>query len=532
MDFNIVDIFNRSVTFEMNNDKTYNCGNIYDLYVNGDYEKSVDTNVFSLYNLRPDTEYQIELRSKNSEDNISSSIVCIKTLNEVCLLDVKEFGAVGDGKKEDTLAIQAAIACCPKDGTVRINRGTYLTGPLFLKSDINIYFEEGATLLALTDRDKYPIIPGMVRRTDDIKDEISFTSWEGNPLSSYASLITGQDVSNVNILGPGLIDGNSQNSDWWVDVRNKRGAWRPKLVELTRCKNIKLQGVKFQNSPCWAIHPYYSDDISFYDCCIYNPDNSPNTDGIDPENCCNVNIIGVKISVGDDCVALKSGKIYMSKYHYKKTENVTIRNCKFDRGHGAVTIGSEISCGVQNLNVSQCIFENTDRGLRIKSRRGRGNKSILENLKFSNIDMIGVHMPFTVNMFYFCDPDGHSDYVQCQQALPVDENTPKVGNIFIEDVRCEGVNSVFICIYGLPESHVSGVKIHNVNVSYLPEEKLVPMCPIMMDDFEEMAGRSIYIRNADTIELSNIYICGSVDSEPQLINVGEKKIEEVCYRNV
>lgn len=531
MDFNIVDIFNRSVTFEMNNDSRYSCGKVYDLYVNGSYEKSVDTNVFSLYQLRPDTEYDVELRPVD-ETSDSVSGLRFKTLKEVCLLDVKDFGAVGDGEKDDTLAIQAAIACCPADGTVRISKGTYLSGPIFLKSNITIYFEEGAVILAVTDREKYPILPGMVRRTDDIKEEISFTSWEGNPLSSFASVITGQDVCNVNIIGPGMIDGNALNSDWWVDVRNKRGAWRPKLVELTRCKNIKLQGLMLQNSPCWTIHPYYSDDIAFYDCSIYNPDNSPNTDGIDPENCCNVKIIGVNISVGDDCVALKSGKIYMSKYHYKKTEDVIIRNCKFERGHGAVTIGSEIACGIQNLNVSQCIFENTDRGLRVKSRRGRGDKSILENLRFSNIKMTGVYMPFTVNMFYFCDPDGHSDYVQCQDALPVDENTPKVGNLFIENVECDGVNSVFVCIYGLPESHVSGVKMNNIKVSYLPKDELVPMCPIMMDNFEDMAGRSIYIRNADTIELSNICISGSVDSEPQLINVGEKKIEEVCYQNV
>lgn len=530
MDFKIVDIFNRSVTFEMNNSEAYCTGDTYELYINGMLDSTVDTNVFSVYGLRPDTEYVAELKKVGAvEDKTSCTF---RTNKEKLLLDVSDFGAVGDGVKNNTLAIQAAIYCCPAGGTVRIGKGTYLTGPVFLKSHITLLIDEGAVLLGLTDREEYPILPGMVRRTDDIKKEMSFTSWEGNPLSSFASLITGQDVTDVNIIGQGVVDGNAQNSDWWIDVRNKKGAWRPKLVELTRCSDIRIQGIKFQNSPCWSLHPYYSDSISFVDCSIYNPDNSPNTDGIDPENCSDIKIIGVKISVGDDCVALKSGKIYMAKYHYKKTENIIIRNCKFERGHGAVTIGSEIACGVCNLDVSQCIFERTDRGLRVKSRRGRGEKSVLANLRFSNIKMDYVQMPFTVNMFYFCDPDGHSDYVQCQEALPVDEKTPSVGNLTISDIECNGVNSVFVCIYGLPESPVKGVYMDNINVTYLPEDERIPMCPIMMDNFPNMCGKGIFIKNADMITMGNINIVGSVDSEPELINVNQKKLGGVTYGKV
>ncbi len=529
MDFKIVDIFNRSVTFELNNNDAYSPSCVYKLYINGEFKENVCTNVFSVFNLRPDTEYVAELKC---EGDVDSSTISFKTKTEKILLDVADFGAVGDGVKRDTLAIQAAVYCCPEGGTVRIGKGTYLTGPIFLKSNITILLEEDAVLLGVTDRFEYPILPGMLRRTDDIKKEISFTSWEGNPLSSFASIITGQNVENVNIIGRGVIDGNAANSDWWIDVRNKKGAWRPKLIELTRCKNIKIQGIGMQNSPCWSVHPYYSDCIAFIDCSIYNPDNSPNTDGIDPENCSDVKIIGVKISVGDDCVALKSGKIYMARYHYKRTENIIIRNCKFERGHGAVTIGSEIACGVYNLDVSQCIFDSTDRGLRVKSRRGRGDKSVLANLRFSNIKMKDVQMPFTVNMFYFCDPDGHTEYVQCQEALPVDEKTPNVGNLTISDICCEGVNSVFVCIYGLPESPVSGVYMDNIKVSYLPENERIPMCPIMMDNFPDMCGRGIFIKNADMITMCNIDIVGSVDDEPELINVNQKKLGGVTYRKV
>lgn len=528
MDFKVIEVFNRSVTFEMNNDMAYSTGAQYEVWINGAYTMTTERNVFSLYDLKPNTEYVAELKAKDDTGEETASCI-FRTKKETVLFEVSDFGACGDGVKNNTAALQAAILSCPDGGTVHISKGTYLTGPLFLKSKITLWLDEGAVLLGLTDRNEYPILQGMVRRTDDTKKELSFTSWEGNPLNSFASLITGQEVSDVDIIGPGMIDGNAQNADWWVDVRRKRGAWRPKLVELTRCKNMRMQGVQLQNSPAWTVHPYYSENITFVDCDIYNPDNSPNTDGIDPENCSDVKIIGNRISVGDDCVALKSGKIYMSKYHYKKMENVVIRNCRFERGHGAVTIGSEIACGVFGLEVRKCVFAKTDRGLRIKSRRGRGHLSVLENLSFENIKMQDVLMPFTVNMFYFCDPDGHSDYVQCQDELPVDENTPKVGNITIRNVECSGVNAVFACIYGLPESPVDGIFMDNIKVSYLPKEERTPICPIMMDHFEDMCGRSIFIKNANMIEMSDIVIKGSVDKEPELINVNQRKLGGIVY---
>lgn len=531
MDFKVVGIFNRSVTFEMDNNEAYSTGEQYEVYIDGVYKDTVEKNVFSVYGLRPDTEYLAELKLHGDSSADATSRCLFKTKKETALLNVSDFGAAGDGKKNDTSAMQAAIACCPVGGTVHINKGTYLTGPLFLKSQMTLWLDEGAVLLGITDRNEYPILPGMVRRTDETKKEVNFTSWEGNPLDSFASLITGQDVTDVDIIGQGIIDGNAQNSDWWIDVRRRRGAWRPKIIEFTKCKNMCVQGIKLQNSPSWTIHPYYSDNITLLDCNIYNPDESPNTDGIDPESCSDVKIIGTTISVGDDCIALKSGKIYMSKYHYKKMENVIIRNCKMERGHGAVTIGSEIACGVFGLEVRKCVFSKTDRGLRIKSRRGRGDKSVLEDLSFENIKMQDVHMPFTVNMFYFCDPDGHSDYVQSQEAFPVDDKTPKVGNITIKDVECTGVDAVFACIYGLPESPVDGVYLDNVKVSYLPEEERTPMCPIMMDNFDDMSGRSLFIKNANMIEMSNVVIEGSVDNEPELINVNQRKMGGIEYRN-
>jgi Endopolygalacturonase len=166
-----------------------------------------------------------------------------------------------------------------------------------------------------------------------------------------------------------------------------------------------------------------------------------------------------------------------------RTENINVRNCYLERGHGAVTIGSEVSSGVSQLKVEKCIFSGTDRGLRIKSRRGRGKKSLIDDITFENIEMKDVQMPFTVNMFYFCDPDGHTDYVQDQNPRPVDDKTPRIGSIIVRDVTCTGVNAVFACLYALPEMPMEEACFDNIKVTFKDEKERTDVCPIMMDNF-------------------------------------------------
>lgn len=145
---------------------------------------------------------------------------------------------------------------------------------------------------------------------------------------------------------------------------------------------MTLCGVTFKNSPSWTLHPYFSDNLKFYGLTINNPSDSPNTDGLDPESCKNVDIVGVKFSLGDDCIAVKSGKIYMGKKYRTPSENIHIRQCLMENGHGAVTVGSEMAGGVKNLVVEECRFYDTDRGLRIKTRRGRGKDAVLDQIIF------------------------------------------------------------------------------------------------------------------------------------------------------
>jgi polygalacturonase len=189
-----------------------------------------------------------------------------------------------------------------------------------------------------------------------------------------------------------------------------------------------------------------------------NPWNSPNTDGCDPESCDGIRVLGVHFSLGDDCIAVKSGKIYMGRKYKTPTQNMLVENCLMESGHGAVTVGSEIAGGVRNMTVRNCFFHNTDRGLRIKTRRGRGRDSVLDDITFENISMDHVLTPFAVNSFYFCDPDGKTDYVQSRNKYPVDDRTPEIGCLTFRNI--DAVNTEYAAGYylGLPEKPLSKLK--------------------------------------------------------------------------
>lgn len=522
-EFEILDVFCRSVTIEQKNEERYVSSEAKKVFLNGRELFETDQNVITVDGLLPDTEYELALGAAEGAKSF-------RTSRESFLLDVRDFGAAGDGITLDTAAIQAAIAACPEDGTVYFPKGIYFSGPLFLKSRMTVWIDEGATLLGDPDRKHYPKLPGVIRHLYENDKEYMIASWEGNPLDSFASLITGIGVSDVSLIGRGKIDGNADHGDWWENVRVKRGAWRPRTIFFSHCRNVRMQSLTVQNSPSWTIHPYYCDRVRLLNLSVWNPEEVPNTDGLDPESCEDLLLAGSKISVGDDCVAIKSGKLYAATYHYKKTKGITIRNCLFERGHGSVTVGSEIAGGVEDVFVSQCIFRGTDRGVRIKSRRGRGKRSVITNMVFENLQMDRVLMPVTANMFYFCDPDGHTEYVQGQYYMPVDYRTPKIGTLTVRNVECTGVNACFVCAYGLPEAPIESITIENAKVSFLPEGERVPTRPIMMDNFGPMSGKSIFVKNLKEFVCKNVIIEGSADREPEIVNVETKDVEGLSIR--
>ncbi|TCK87985.1 polygalacturonase [Natranaerovirga hydrolytica] len=511
MNYNAVLVTSRSVTFELENKEIYFTNDKYNIYLDGELiMENQNKNVFSIYQLSPDQEYEVTL-----EINDHKVVKKFKTLNEKVAINVKDFGAVGDGSTDDTSAVQAAILSCPEDGRVVIPEGNYYVRPIFLKSNMTLELEENAVLLGSTHRDSYPILPGRISDKEDI--EFYLGTWEGTPDDCHASLITGLYVENVKIIGLGKIDGNAQNATWWENAKVKRKSWRPRTVFLNQCNNITLQGVTIQNSPSWTLHPYFSNDLNFIDINIKNPSNSPNTDGLDPESCKNINIIGVNISVGDDCIAIKSGKLYMGQTFQKKSENIVIRNCHMRHGHGAVVLGSEMSGGIANLDVRQCLFEKTDRGLRIKTRRGRGKYATVENVSFTNIKMEEVLTPFVVNMFYHCDPDGKVQYVWDKNPLPVDDRTPFLGEFHFEDIECSDAQVAAGYFYGLPEQKIKKVSFKNVKIHFANDA--ASNKPAMMCHIDPVTKLGIYANNVETVELNNIEITGQE---------GEKVIIENC----
>lgn len=258
------------------------------------------------------------------------------------------------------------------------------------------------------------------------------------------------------------------------------------MLFLNRCENVTVQGIHIQNSPSWNVHPYFSDHLRFVDMQITGPANSPNTDGLDPESCHDVEIVGVRISVGDDCIAVKSGKIYMGRRYRRACEDLVIRQCCMRDGHGSITVGSEMAGGVRRMTVRDCCFLHTDRGLRIKTRRGRGKDAVLDEIVFENIRMNQVKTPFVVNCFYFCDPDGHTEYVQTRESLPVDERTPEIRHLVFRRINASNCHLAAAFFYGLPERKIGCVEMEHVQVTYAADAE--PGQIAMMDGLGRTAA--------------------------------------------
>lgn len=472
------------------------------LWVNDREYGMVETVVTSVYDLLPDKDYVLTVADKDKQ---IYGEVRIHTKRESVTLNVRDFGAKGDGVSNDNPYIQAAILACPKDGRVLIPEGIYNITSLFLKSNISLELAKNAQLRGIEDHTLYPVFPAMIPLTDG-SDDYNLGTWEGNPLVMYSGVITGVEVENVDIYGQGIINGNASKEDWWKEPKKMKEAYRPRLVFLNHCKHITLQGVTLKNSPSWTMHPYFSDDLGFYNVEVDNPFDSPNTDGLDPESCHRVEIAGVKFSLGDDCIAVKSGKIYMGRKTKRPSSDIHISHCLMENGHGAVTVGSEMAGGVRNLIVENCVFAHTDRGLRIKTRRGRGKDAILDNIIFRNIEMDHVMTPFVVNTFYFCDPDGKTEYVQSREIYPVDDRTPEIKTLCFENIKASNCHVAGAYIEGLPEKKIEQIVMKNVEISYAKN----PKCdvPAMSNNVEACSRKGIFIKNVDSVVLQNVKVSG------------------------
>ncbi len=513
MEIKVLKINARSVVIEIIGNGIFNTTQSCGLYINGEFHSSLDKTINYIGGLRPETEYTAVVKSDGRVAEMTFT-----TPAEFVTLNVRKFGAKGDGVSDDTVYIQGAIMACPENSRVLIPKGTYKVTNLFLKSNIMIEIAKDAVLLADNERYSHTIFPGMIQSYDE-KSEYNLGTWEGNPLKMFAGIITGVDVENVTIYGEGIINGNASRNDWWHNEKVMVGAFRPRLLFLNRCKNISVIGVTFKNSPSWTIHPYFSENIEFIGLKITNPCDSPNTDGIDVESCKNVDITGVRFTLGDDCIALKSGKIYMGRKYGVKSENINIRQCCMENGHGAVTLGSEMSAGIENVLVESCIFRNTDRGLRIKTRRGRGDMAVIDNVEFRNIHMENVKTPFVANCFYFCDPDGRTTYVQDRNPLPVDERTPHIKKLVFDNIDCKNAHFAAAYFHGLPERKIDEISMKNIVISFA--EKAQKGVPAMLNGVEEMSRHGIFADNVAKLTLENVSVVGNLGEDAEIHNVDE-----------
>lgn len=361
--------------------------------------------------------------------------------------NVADYGAIGNGMTLCTEAIQKAVDVCATagGGTVYIPAGQYLSGAIFLKSNVTLNISEGATLLASKNFEHFPPFkPGWRIQSDDTR---------------ASSLITGHDLENIAITGRGTLDG--QGRIWWEafnkDKNRKNGQTRilthgrPRVINLYRCRNVLIEGVKILNSPSWTVHLIGCDNLVVDGISIINPEEGPNTDGVNPESCRNVRISNCFIDTGDDCITLKSGEDEEGRLKARPTENVTITNCVMYKGHGAVVIGSEMSGCVRNVVASNIVCVGTDRAVRIKSTRGRGG--VVENIRYNNFIVENVREPIYITSFYTkTEPE------------PVSERTPIFRDIAISHFTIK--KSPYTArIYGLPEMPIQRLRITDVTAS-------------------------------------------------------------------
>ena len=504
-----------SAAFEWQNDLPYYTEKEYTVYLDGNEAYHGDTNVFSLYGLCPSTTYTL------TSDAFDGELV-FSTKGESAAISVTEFGAKGDGVTDDTVAVQTAINCMPKGARLVFPSGTYLTAPLCLKSHLTLEIKEGATILGIPDKTRYPVIPGELPDLNG-GESVHFGSWEGNAVSMHQALIFAEHADDITIVGPGRIDGNAEAAGWWIDVK-KYPIGRPRLLFFNRCDGIRVHGILAANSASWQLHPYFSRNIDFIDMEIHAPKDSPNTDAIDPEACDVVNIIGCRFSVGDDCIAIKSGKIDIGR-RFKQPANLhTIRNCLMQFGHGAVTLGSEMAGGVTNLTVNRCVFKRTDRGLRIKSRRGRGKDAVIDGVVFENIRMEGVITPIVINMWYnCCDPDRNSEYVWSREHLPVDDRTPYLGSFTFKDMECIDCEAAACYCDGLPEMPIKSITVENVRFTY--SENAKPARPAMREFMEEFLKVGMYFDNVEHLTVRGVSVRGAIGDSLITDHIGELTLE-------
>jgi len=416
--------------------------------------------------------------------------------------NIVKYGAKADGFTLNTKSINAAITACNAKGggVVLIPQGLWLTGPIVLKSNVNLHVSRAALLQFTDDKSQYPLVAG---------------NYEGHPSPRNQSPLSGTNLVNIGITGDGIIDGHgeawraiakdrltdnewkklvasggivSENGKTWYpsasyvkgnttkdavflqpgkslkDYEDMKDFFRPNMLVLTNCKRVLLEGATFENSPAWCLHTLLCEDLTLRNVHVRNPWNAQNGDGIDVESCRNVLIEGSTFDAGDDGICVKSGRDEAGRKRGKPTENMIVRNNVVYRAHGGFVIGSEMSGGARNIFVSNCSFIGTDIGLRFKTTRGRGG--VVEKIYIKDIsmkDIIGNAILFDMYYGGRSTLDGAAANAKPAGvvAIPVTEATPQFRDFYVNNIVCDGAETGLL-VRGLPEMAIKDIHLENI----------------------------------------------------------------------
>ncbi|WP_158826810.1 glycoside hydrolase family 28 protein [Mucilaginibacter lacusdianchii] len=454
-------------------------------------------------------------------------------------INVLKYGAKPDGVTLNTKSINNAIAACSAEGggVVLVPQGLFLTGPIVLKSNVNLHVSRAALLQFTADKSQYKIIEG---------------NWEGHAAYRNESPISGTNLVNVAITGEGVIDGNgeiwraigkdrlteeewkrkvasggvvSENGRTWYPseayakaAKTPRAGYiepgssaaaneqykdffRPNMLVLTNCKKVLLQNATFQNSPAWCLHTLMCQDLTLQGVKVRNPWNAQNGDGIDVESCKNVMIDNSTFDCGDDGICVKSGRDDEGRKRGMPTENMIVKNSVVYRAHGGFVIGSEMSGGARNIFVTDCTFMTTDIGLRFKTTRGRGG--VVENIFIKNIAMKDIiTSAILFDMYYTGKSPTEEEMANDNNIPPVTEATPQFRNFYVSNVACNGADRGLM-VRGLPEMSIKNINLENITLK---------------------AKKGIDIIEGNGINLKNVYV-EAVENNPLISVVNSKNIK-------
>ena len=437
-------------------------------------------------------------------------------------ITLESFGGKADGKFNNTNSFALAFAELARNGggKLTLTKGIWATGPIDISSDTTLEIEEGAELFFIAEPTLYPPV---------------FTRWEGVECFAMHPLVYSSHSKNVKITGKGTINGNGE--PWWNLKKAKKDAGqkepvesyekllaamnpgyenqpgggggeiqflRPSLVEVSFAQNITIEGVSIKNSPFWTVHPLYVKNLTLKNLHIENPYTAPNTDGIDVDSCEDVLIENCFVSVGDDGICIKSGSGPDGIRTNKPTVNVEIKGCTVRNAHGGIVLGSETAAGMSGIHASDCDLSGTDRGIRIKSRRG----SDINDIELKNLVMNDTLCPIAMNMYYKCGITDQQSPLFSLEKQPVTSETPRIHNVKIIGCKGTGCKASAGFIVGLPEMPIDNLEIRDCHFTTDETSDRSPMESDMFYGLPEVSEKSFRIWNAPGLKLENVKIEG------------------------